>query len=371
MSGSAKIRVAVLRGGPSNEYEVSLKTGSNLLKHLQSPRMNERYLASDVLITRDGIWHLNGFELAPDKIIRQVDVVLNALHGQFGEDGKVQQMLESLGARYTGSGVVASAMAMNKQLTKEVAKRNGVTKSDHEVKNKSKVAMSLKHMKSVKTALHLVIKAGEDTPEKITQIFRTFPHPSVIKPISSGSSVGVSIAYTASDLREAVASALLHSDAVLIEEYIAGKEVTCGVIENFRGQHLYALPVIEIVPAKKAVHDDGKKGVGTNASSSKDAFFDYHAKYSGESSEICPGNFTEDERDAIQRAACEIHQALGLRHYSRADFIVSPRRGIYFLETNTLPGMTNESLFPKALAAVGADVPTFLEHIIGLAMSVK
>ncbi len=324
----SKIKVAVLRGGPSNEYEVSLKTGSTLLKHLHS--MSDKYETHDVLITKDGLWHINGFERSPEKVAQQIDVFVNGLHGSFGEDGKVQQMLESFNAAYTGSGTLASALAMNKKFTKEIAKKNGI-----------------------KTAIHTIVRAGENTWDRVLEIFKTFPHPSVVKPVASGSSVGVSIAYTALDLEQAIAEALTHSDTAIIEEFISGREATCGIVNNFRNETLYALPPVEIVKPQKS------------------AFFDYHAKYSGQSTEICPGNFSHAEREMIQTMSKQIHEALGLRHYSRSDFIVSPRRGVYFLETNTLPGMTNESLFPKSLEAVGVTIPHFLDHLIALALEAK
>src|SRR5690606_5390760 len=136
---------------------------------------------------------------------------------------------------------------------------------------------------------------------------------------------------------------------ILIEEYIRGKEATCGVVENLRGKKLYALPPIEI--RKPATKD----------------LFDYEAKYSGITEEVCPGCFLDSEKRELEKASCDIHEALVLSDYSRSDFIISPR-GIYFLETNSLPGLTEESLLPKSLKAVGINNTQFIDHILNQAL---
>ncbi len=319
-----KLRIGVLRGGPSSEYEVSLKTGQSILGNLP-----EKYAPMDLLVSKDGEWHRNGISMNPSRALQGLDAVVNAMHGEYGEDGQVQRLLDSVNIPYTGSGTLASAIAMNKALAK-----------DHYKKHKLRIAR------------HLVLKAADASAERFRDIFRTFPHPSVVKPVGAGSSVGVTIARSYHDLEEGAAKAFAISPTILIEEFIPGREATCGVIDNFRNKEVYSLFPIEII---KPSHKD---------------FFDYEAKYGGESQEICPGNFTQAVKDEIQQMAILAHKALGLRHYSRSDFIVSPR-GIYILETNTLPGMTTESLFPKSLAAVGSSLPEFLDHLITLARERK
>lgn len=320
-----KLRVGVLRGGPSNEYDVSLQTGGTVLRVLA-----DRHKLHDIFISKDGTWHVDGIERSPDRIIKHLDVVFNALHGEFGEDGKVQQFLDTHKKAYTGSGALGSALAMNKHLAKKIAKQHGI-----------------------KTALHTLVRKGEDVYERAVHIFKTFPHPSIVKPVSSGSSIGVTVAYTLKDLEKALEIALEHSPIALVEEFITGKEATCGVIDHFRGEALYALPPVEIVKPKK------------------DGHWSYEDKYGEETRKHCPGNFTHAENEQIRKLAIEAHKALGLRHYSRADFIISPRRGIYLLEVNTLPGLTEHSLFPKSLEAVGAHLPDFLDHLITLAVKKK
>ena len=323
----SKIIVGVLRGGPSSEYEVSLKTGASVLKNLN----RDRYEPRDILIAKDGAWHMDGFRRGEDYILHRVDVVFNALHGEYGEDGKVQRIMEHFGAPFTGSLSLPSAMAMNKVMTK-----NHITRT------------------SIRLPRHIVIENSDENLErKIIDAWKTFTQPSVVKPMALGSSVGVGIARDFPTFRSLIINALEKSDAAMVEEYIQGREATCGVVENFRGEEIYQLLPVEIIPPPER------------------DFFDYQAKYSGISREICPGNFSAEEKKEIQQAAALVHKTLGLGHYSRSDFIVSPKRGIYFLEVNTLPGLTSESLLPKSLAAIGCSLPDFLEHLIMLALDRK
>lgn len=315
--------VAVLRGGPSREYEVSLKTGASVLAHLDK----EKYEPRDIFIDRNGQWHAHGVPAAPERALRGADVAFNALHGEYGEDGTLQRLLDSLSVPYTGSGAHASALAFNKARTREAV-----------------LALGIK-------IPHGVVLDGEkitDLEQTARNLFRSFPHPAVVKPVTGGSSVGVSIAEHYHALLAALEHALGHSSRVLIEEYIPGREATVGVLDNFRGERAYALMPVEIVPPQDA------------------RFFDYDAKYSGRSIERVPGHFSDSEKDRLAAAARAVHEGLSLAHYSRSDFIVG-KRGIYFLEVNTLPGLTEESLLPKALHAVGAPLSHFLDHIVSLA----
>ncbi|MDE1874463.1 MAG: D-alanine--D-alanine ligase [Patescibacteria group bacterium] len=326
MSFAQKIRVAVLRGGPSSEYDVSLKSGEAVLKNLPS-----RYEGIDVFISKDGVWHVHGVEKSPAEALKTADVAFVALHGQYGEDGKVQAILERLGVPFTGSNAFASAVAMNKHLAKKAlgALKGKIKMAAHKIFSREEVAQKGPHI-----------------------IFREIVLPSIVKPSSAGSSIGISIVKSFSDLEPALRQALEHSDAVIIEEFIEGREATCGILERFRGEDHYAFLPIEIV------HPETSE------------FFDYKAKYGGADGgalEISPGNFDEETKRAIQTAAALVHRELGLRHYSRSDFIIHPKRGMYFLEANTLPGLTAESLVPKSTAAVGLSMPQFLDHVISLA----
>ena len=320
-----KICVAVLRGGSSSEYEVSLKTGAAVLAHI--PR--ERFAPFDVFVDHAGVWHANGVARAPHAILRDADVVFNALHGEWGEDGGAQEMMDAFGSRYTGSDALASRHAMQKAFTKSALAHAGI-----------------------KTPVwRIVHKEDMRDGNIVISLYRSFPQPSVIKPAALGSSVGVSIVRSVAEISDALEKVFALSDTALIEEYITGKEATVGVVDGFRGKELYSLLPVEIVPA------------------SDSSFFDYNAKYGGKSEELCPGRFTQEESAALQNIAERVHQHLGLRHYSRSDFIIHPRRGIYFLEVNTLPGLTPESLLPKSLTAVGSSLSEFLGHVLDLAMA--
>jgi D-alanine-D-alanine ligase len=317
MPFSHKTRVGVLRGGPSPEYEVSLRTGGNILANLP-----EEYEPMDIFISREGAWHEKGLEKNPESILRRVDMIINGLHGKYGEDGEVQKLLDHFGVPYTGSGALASALAMNKITAKKIYKNN-----------------------SLKTPAFVSIPLENLNRDAIKEAFYNMIRPFVVKPSSAGSSVGVYIADSLPELEEAVVAASRYSPAVLIEEFIAGKEATCGVIDGFRGQEHYALLPVEIRHGKD--------------------LFDYDSKYSDSGAEeICPGNFSAKESKEIEQMAVQAHKHLGMRHYSRSDFIIHPRRGIYILETNSLPGLTEKSLIPKALGAVGSNIKEFLSHLI-------
>ena len=323
----ASVRVGVLRGGPSSEYEVSLKTGQSVLKHLPE----NKYQPVDILITKDGTWHIAGLPVTPTQAASQVDVFFNAMHGEYGEDGTVQKILDNLLMPYTGSGAFASALGMQKHQAKEYFKREGI-----------------------KLPRHLLVRYGDDLAAKAKEIFNTMGPPWIIKPADRGSSVGVFKVKLLEELPHFLEKAFDASPTILVEEFIRGVEATCAVVEGLKGEDLHALSPIEIRPAANR------------------ELFDYEAKYSDDQTkEICPGNFTPEETLKLKELAKAAHRSLGLRHYSRADFIVSPNRGIYLLEINTLPGMTAASLTPKALAVDGIGYSEFLDHVLNLALSTK
>lgn len=313
--------VGVLRGGPSREHDVSLKTGAAIIAGLPQ----ERFATRDIYIDRQGQWHDRGRVISPERILHQIDVALIGLHGEYGEDGQVQKLLERFGVPYAGSDSFASYLAMHKLMSKMHAREAGLLTPGFR---------HIAHPEEVEAATH--------------EIIRTFHQPVVVKPIGWGSSIGVSVVGGFAPVLAAIERLFADgAQSVLVEEYIRGREATVGVIEGLRGEALYTPPAIEIIPPPGS-------------------FFSYDAKYSGKTREVCPGHFSRVDAEELQRIARVAHRALGLRHYSRSDFIVTPR-GIYYLETNTLPGLTQESLLPKALASVGVPFPDFLTHLVGLA----
>ncbi len=326
-----KIRVGVLRGGISPEYDVSLKTGDSVLRHLPE----HKYFPVDLLMTKDGTLHANGLPTNLSKISRKVDIVFNALHGEYGEDGKVQKLFESFGIPFTGSASLPSSLGMNKVLSKEIFQKVGLlTPSYFSVSNKR----LLEEMENEDTFQFLVF-----------EILGVLPLPMIAKPVSGGSSVGTYIIENANELVDALTELSETGWDILFEEFIKGREATCGIVDAFRGQETYSLLPVEIRPA------------------SDKTFFDYDAKYGGGTQEIIPGNFSRKQSIDIQNMAKIAHKALRLRHYSRSDFMVTPE-GVYILEVNTLPGLTGESLLPKSLHAVGSSLPEFLDHIVQLAL---
>lgn len=290
-----RLKVAVLMGGPSSEHEISLASGENVFSFLNP----EKYEAEKALIDKSGKWQ-------PEKL-KKFDLVFNCLHGEFGEDGRAQRILENLGILYTGSGVMASVFGMDKKFSRFLFQHNGI-----------------------------------DTPE--SPDIKDLKFPVIVKPRSRGSSVGISIVFSKEDLEKAINEALRFDKDFLIEEYLPGREITCAVLEDI------ALPVTEIIPP------------------SSSSFFDYQAKYSGQTQEITPARIDEDLIREAQEIAKKAHRLLGCYSYSRSDMIISNGK-IYLLEINTLPGLTQESLLPKAAAVAGLEFSELLDKIIELAVN--
>jgi len=298
-----------------------LKTGGSVLSAILG-HFPDKYKAKDVLITKGGEWHIDGLPSSPRKVFKEIDIAFNALHGSYGEDGKVQQIFDSFKVPYTGSGVASSLIAIDKSLSKKAFALAGI-----------------------KVPRGVVVTNDKSPRESAFEILRAVGPSWVIKPTSLGSSLGVSVADNFRDLVSSISVAFEYSPKVLVEEHIRGREATCGIVENFRGKEHYSLPVVEIVPTHNKL------------------FFDYSSKYGGEVAEICPSGFKRSIKEEIERLSALAHKTLACRHYSRSDFIVSDK-GIYMLETNTLPGLTAESLLPKSLEAIGSSLPSFIDHII-------
>lgn len=314
--------VGVLRGGPSREHEVSLKTGAVMIANLPG----ERFVARDIYIDKQGQWHDRGRVMAPERILRQLDVALIGLHGEYGEDGEVQKLLERFGVPYVGSDSFGSYLATHKLIAKMHAREAGL------------LTPEFRH-----------IERAEDSETAARDVIRTFHQPVIVKPIGWGSSIGVSVTGGYAPVLAAINDLFAQgAPSVLVEEYIRGKEAVVGVVDGLRNEELYALPPIEVMTPEGGI-------------------FSYEAKYRGKVRGACPGNFSRVVHEELPRIARVMHRALGLRHYSQSDFIVTPK-GIYYLETNSLPGLTPESLMPKSLAAVGIPSSDFLAHLVNLAL---
>ena len=305
-----KMRVALIAGGKSAEREVSLKSGEQVYKALNKDKYDIRRYDP-----------LNDLE----RLVREApetDMALIIMHGRGGEDGTIQGLLDLLEVPYQGSGVLASALGMNKELSKILYLQAGL-----------RVPRALAFARN-----------DAPSPEKIEE---TLGLPGVIKPVNEGSSIGITIARSPKELEEGLTAAFKYDYRVLVEEFIEGTEVTGGVLGNAK---LQALPLVEIVP------------------STSYPFFTYEAKYQpGATTEICPARLDPELTAAAQKCALTAHRALGCRGYSRTDMKIRDGE-IYVLETNTIPGMTATSLFPQGAQAMGLEFPELLDTLIHLAL---
>jgi D-alanine-D-alanine ligase len=317
-----KLRIAVIRGCPSLDYDLSLKTGSNVLKN-----MPEHYQAHDIFISKEGKWHREGIERSPDRALAGMDVAFNALHGHYGEDGKIQQLLERLRMPYTGTSSTASALSMNKILAKK-------TFENH----------------NIKTPYYTTVRRGDDLAGKVKQVFHSFLLPVIVKPANANTSHGITLVKNFNHLEDALKVALEISESALIEEYIKGKEVTVGVIRNFRNEPLYVLLPVEIE------HEKGRE------------YYDRESKLNNLSLHKTISSLFDHEKLLVQKLARELHEALNLGHYSRTDMMVHPRRGVFVLETNTQPTFIPGSSFHHSLENVGCTSQEFIDHLIKQAL---
>lgn len=316
-----RTRVAVLRGGLGGEYELSLQTGAHVIRAIDS----RSYEVLDVVISKAGEWLLRGIARNPQELLHQVDLVFIALHNICGENGPIQKILDASGVRYTGSQAFPSAIANHKTMTKDKLVAHGVKMPQHMIVGKDVLPNAAGAAASISTL---------------------FGPRYVIKPVTGGSSVGAMYAESTPMLEQALRTALAVYAEVIVEEYIEGREATCGVIENFRNQETYALPPVEI--------------------SHTTPLFEYKQKYAADTEHECPSCLGQRDKEELERLARLAHIVVGASHYSRSDFIVA-KDGVYFLELNTLPDIRESSLMARAVRAVGSTYVEFIAHLLTLA----
>ena len=339
------MNIVVLAGGTSTERDVSFSTGKNVYdavkKNGHKAIIIDPYMGYDKdiegIFDKDIDWsgeieavkennpdieavkamrnpEYKGF-FGPNvlKVCREADVVFMALHGENGENGKVQAAFDLEGIRYTGTDTLSSAVCLNKGMAKEIMAYNGIP---------------------VPKGIHLY--KGEDTSNR-------FGYPCVVKSCCGGSSIGVSIVHDQSQYDEAIKEGFKYDDEIVIEEYIEGREFSVGVIEG------KALPIIEIAPLQ--------------------GFYDYKNKYqAGSTVETCPAKLESNKTNEMQQYAERAFQALRLRDYARIDFMMDKEGKMFCLEANTLPGMTATSLIPQEAAAIGMSFEELIEKFIELAL---
>jgi len=311
-------RVGVLMGGPSSEREISIKSGKAVCKALEAKQID--YVPVELMPGPN----TNGYKesVAAKLALLKIDVAFLALHGEFGEDGTVQELLEGMSMPYTGSSSGASKVAMNKITAKEVLKSNNVPIAGHEI----------------------LARGSFNKDLDIKAYFKLLGPSLVIKPSNGGSSIGLNIADNEKDLRAAIEDAFRYDDKLIIEEYISGREITVGMIED------RALPIVEIVPKRK--------------------FFDFTAKYEkGLTEYIVPAEIDEQTYKMCQEVGLRTHKVLSARSFSRVDIILNKKIGPVVLELNMIPGLTETSLLPKAAKAAGIEFEELCLKILNSALS--
>lgn len=305
------INVLVLMGGLSEEREVSLRSGAGVYNALKKVG----YQAKTLDLSRDNLDRIK--EIGPD-------VVFLALHGKFGEDGTVQGYLDILGIPYTGSGVETSAICMNKGTTKKIFCYEGVPTADFVIINKYQYRRN----------------------QELDQILKGLGLPVVVKAATQGSSIGVYIVKTESDLESAIEEAFQYDQEVVIEKFIEGPQLTVALLGNEEPQ---VLPVIEITAANE--------------------FYDYEAKYTpGMCEHIIPARVSESINDKVMEISKRVYTSFKCRGYARIDFMIDKDENPYVLEINTIPGMTAMSLVPDAGRAAGISYEELVDRIVCLAL---
>jgi len=341
------LKILVLMGGTSAERDVSLVSGEAIVEALKAAghkvmvldtardqkllSNNGKYLPGGVRQKPPDITELEmkGKQLALETIhsfdFSEVDVIFLALHGGQGEDGTIQALLDLTGKPYTGSGVLASALAMNKAMSKKIFEREGILTPEWFLIEDPE----LSHLTSI-----------------AERVEKRFGFPCVIKPNNQGSTVGLTVVEKNQDLKKAFKCAQEFSSRILIERYILGRELTVGILGDI------PLPVIEIIP--------------------EHGIYDYECKYThGKSNYVCPAEISEERTKEIQAIGLKAFNALGCEGYARVDFRYGEDGLFYCLEVNTLPGMTSLSLVPMAAKGLGIGFPELVDRIASLAMKKK
>lgn len=305
------MKIAVLYGGISAERDVSLSSGKGIIEALR--KNNHDVIAID--------FHPNKVH---EIINLDVDLVFLGLHGKYGEDGRIQGLLDILEIPYVGSGVTASALAMDKDKSKKIFSSHGIP-----------VAQSKAYM----------VNHQSDIESIVNNIEQTFSLPFVIKPNREGSTLGLTIVNETEAIKPAIVNAIQNDDMILVEDFIKGTELTVAILGPIGKEE--ALPIIEIIP--------------------KSGIYDYESKYTaGGSEHIVPARIDDALTKRIQQYAVKAHQILGCKTYSRVDFILDESGTPIILEVNTLPGMTPTSLFPDAAKSVGMSYGTMIEKFVQL-----
>ncbi|MFZ2593541.1 MAG: hypothetical protein WAX38_02080 [Minisyncoccia bacterium] len=323
---TAQKNVAVIRGGVSYEYDFSLKTGQVVLENLP-----KHFTPHDILIDKKGQWHRRGMPVTPEVALRGIDVAYVALHGKYGEDGLIQRTLNLLGVPFAGSNPFESMIAQDKGKTRDALK--------------GLVPMPQYHV--------VVHEHGMHYADIARNIFAKFGPPYVVKSLRGGSSVHMRIVPNIQQLPRALSEIAAESgDDLIVEHYLRGPEATCTLVEYMRNEEHYVLPPAEVILPKGSQH------------------FDFESKLNGRAQILCPGTFTHDIKNQLEKYTRVIHTKLGLTHFSQSDFILSHGK-VYFLETDSLPSLHPHALLHAQLSAVGIPLAVYLEHVLSRAETTR
>lgn len=342
------MKILVLMGGDSAERDVSIASGEAVEEALKKtghkvipvdtskswqvlPNNHIQYLPQGIKTAPPGMQELKPIDSDvvlkhfESQDLKDVDVIFLALHGGKGEDGTIQALLDLTGKPYTGSGMLASALAMNKAMSKKIFEREKIRTPQWILWDSDNSA---------------------DISQLQKEIKKKFGYPVVVKPNNQGSTIGLTILQKTGDLKEAVNLAGEYSHQILVEEFIPGREITVGILDD------QALPVIEIVP--------------------EHGIYDYECKYTpGKSKYVCPAALSKKQTQEVQEMAVKAFKILGCKGYARVDFRLGQDKKFYCLEVNTLPGMTKTSLVPKAAKAAGIEFPQLVDKIVKLGLKKK
>lgn len=299
------LKIGVISGGISSERDISLLTGKNIYRSLLESGYNALFID-----LKDDFYSK----------LKEINLAFLAIHGRYGEDGTAQGLLELMKIPYTGPGVLASAIAINKIMSKKILIYENIPTPEY---------------------IELNSASGEDLKKMVSVIEKKFDYPIVVKPNSEGSTIGVNIVQKKDQLKHAIEEAVKYDNKILVEEYIKGRELTVSII----GREPVALPIIEIKP--------------------KSGFYDYKSKYTKNMTRyIVPAELDKKVANRVSEMALKCHRVLECSGISRVDFILDDTGNAYVFELNTMPGMTATSLVPKAAKAAGIDFALLVEIIL-------
>lgn len=317
-----KYRVAMLRGGLSDEHNISLKSGDQFKK-----RIDDLQNITDITVDKMGEWFINGIPYEKRNLVRDFDMVVNTIKGGEGENGRLSSYLDTFGVYHNNSSMFGSNLSHNKHQYKKFL-----------------------NTYKIKTPIHVTIDKQLDVENQKKELRQKMFLPAVVKPAANGSSIGVYVAMSFDEINKYIDWILMRDRFVIVEEYIEGLDVSCMTTNDFRGQNLYSF-----VPV----------GIDTPD------IINYDQKYNNTNNYFPIHNLSHYEKDLIQDVSKDIHALLDLDALVMTDFRVHPKRGIYVLETNTVPSYEDKSIYDESLKVVGVSEDEIVEHIINLSLNKK